>query len=81
MSSGSFYKKIRVDLNNKDIGTLHCLQSDLDKHYKKLLQKDCSYTKQNASEKIKTKTIDSLNQKITLEEIKASIKALKNHTY
>ena len=72
-------QKIRVDLNNKDIGnnTLPTI-NDLDKHYKKLLQKDCSSSKQNTSEKSKTKTIESLNEKITLEEIKTSIKALKN---
>ena len=51
--------------------------NDLDKHYKNLLQKNCNLTKQNFPEPLNTKPIDSLNQKITIEEIKESIKYLK----
>ena len=51
--------------------------NDLDKHYKNLLQKNCNLTKQNLPEPLNTKPIDSLNQKITIEEIKESIKYLK----
>ena len=50
--------------------------NDLDKHYKNLLQKNCNLTKQNFPKPLDTKTIDSLIQKITLEDIKKSIKYL-----
>ena len=49
----------------------------LDKHCKNLLQKNCNLTKQNSPEPFSTKPIDSLNQKITIEEIKESIKYMK----
>ena len=51
--------------------------NDLNKHYKNLLQKNCSWTKQNFPELLNIKPIDSLNQKMTIEEIKESIKCLK----
>ena len=51
--------------------------NDLDKNYTNLLQKNCNLTKQNFSEPLNSKPIDSLNQKITREEVKESIKYLK----
>ena len=51
--------------------------NDLDKHYKKLLQINCKLTKQDFSEPLNTKPIDSQNQKIIIEEIKESIKYLE----
>ena len=59
-----------------DYQTLSSL-NDLDKHYKNLLQKNCNLTKQNFPEPLNTKAIDSLNEKIIIEEIKESIKCLK----
>ena len=52
--------------------------NDLDKHYKNLLHKNCNLTKQNFSEPLNTKSIESLNQKMTVEEIKESIKYFKS---
>ena len=49
----------------------------LDKHCKNLLQKNCNLTKQNSPEQFSTKPVDSLNQKITIEEIEESIKYMK----
>ena len=51
--------------------------NDLDKHFKNLLQKDCNLAKQDFPEPRNTKPIDCLIQKITLQEIKESIKYLK----
>ena len=39
--------------------------------------KNCNLTKQNFLEPLNSKPIDSLNQKLTIEEIKESIKYLK----
>lgn len=51
--------------------------NDLDKHYKSLLQKNSNLTKQDFLDHLNTKPIDSLNQKITVAEIKESIKYFK----
>ena len=51
--------------------------NDLDTHYKNLLQKDCNLTKEDFPEPLNTKPTDSLNEKITIKEIKVGIKYLK----
>ena len=53
------------------------LSLHLNKHYKNLLQKNCNLTKQDLMEPFNTKAIVSPKQKITIEEIKESIKYLK----
>ena len=50
---------------------------NLDKHCKNLLQKSCNLSKADFPESLNTKPIDSLNQKVTIEEIKESITYLK----
>ena len=50
--------------------------NDSDKRYKSLLQKSCNLTK-DFPEPLNTKPIDSLNRKVTVEEIEESIKFLK----
>ena len=76
----SLLKKLRGDMNNRNENhtTLPTINS-LEKHYKNLLQKSCDSKKQEFNEQNKIKPIDSLNQKITLEEVKTVIKALKNN--
>ena len=71
-------KQIQSNSSNKssEYQTLPSL-NDLDKHYKNLLQKDCNLTKQDFPEPLNTKPIDSLNQNITIQEIKESINYLK----
>ena len=67
-------KQIKSNSSNKspEYQALPSL-NDLDKHYKNLLQKDCNLTKQDFPEQLNTKPIDSLNQKIAIQEIKESI--------
>ena len=70
-------KQIKSNSSNKspEYQTLSSL-NDLDKHYKNVLQKDCNLKKKDFPEPLNTKPIDSLNQKITVQEIKESIKYL-----
>ena len=75
---GNLLKQIKGNSSNKspEYQTLPSL-NDLDKHYKNLIQKDCTLIKQDFPEPLKTKPTDSLNRKITIQEIKESIKYLK----
>ena len=75
---GNLLKQIKGNSSNKspEYQTLPSL-NDLDKHYKNLIQKDCNLIKQDFPEPLKTKPTDSLNRKITIQEIKESIKYLK----
>ena len=47
--------------------------NELDKDYKNLLQRNRNLTKQDFPESLNTKPINSLNQIITVAEIKESI--------
>ena len=71
-------KQIKGNLSNTspEYWTLPSL-NNLDRHYKNLQQKYCNLAKQNFPEPLNTKTTDSLNQQLTIEKIKESIKYLK----